>query len=129
MKETSYPTADSVVDNFTHIVLRAFKQSISRSSTKHCCVPIPLWAEECRDAVEARNRDVFAISDVPLLRQILSPSNAFVPEHRELSCSLNVSRGKCLPLLSLIVHLLQLCGNVYDDYEAYLPTRVSQPFR
>jgi hypothetical protein len=52
--ETSFPTLDSVVDEFTHTMLRVFKQSIPWSYTKPYCVLVPWWMEEYQDAVQTQ---------------------------------------------------------------------------
>jgi exonuclease III len=56
VEETYCPTVDSMVDMFTHAVLRASEHSIPRSSSKPRRVPVPWWTEECRDAIRALKR-------------------------------------------------------------------------
>jgi hypothetical protein len=72
-------------------------------------------------------RNVFSqILDDTLLRQL--PLNTSVPEHRELSGSIDIIHRKSLSLLCLTPHLPLLYWNVYDKYQANVPTHLSQLF-
>jgi hypothetical protein len=52
IEETAFRTLDSMVDKFMSI-MRAYEQSIPKSSIKPQHVPVPWWMKECRDAILA----------------------------------------------------------------------------
>jgi hypothetical protein len=72
IEETYCPTVDSMVDMFTHAVLRASEQSIPRSSSKPRRVPVPWWTEECRDAIRARKRALKQFENHPIQENLIS---------------------------------------------------------
>lgn len=78
IEETSFPTLDSVMDEFTYTIQRASEHSIPWLSTRRHHMPVPWWTKEHQDAVSSQKQVVRNIR----WHSTEAGINASLPEHR-----------------------------------------------